>query len=38
VHESVRVLSEAYDENGRVLNVRGLPGVIARLRRSLAAG
>jgi GTP-binding protein HflX len=37
VYESTRVLSEAYDETGRVLNVRGLPGAIARLRRSLAA-
>ncbi len=26
-----------YDETGRVLTVRGLPGAIARLRRSLAA-
>ncbi len=38
VYESARVLSEAYDETGRVLTVRGLPGAIARLRRSLAAG
>jgi GTP-binding protein HflX len=37
VYESARVLSEQYDETGRVLNVRGLPGAIARLRRSLAA-
>ena len=37
VYESARVLSEAYDETGRVLTVRGLPGAIARLRRSLAA-
>jgi len=37
VYESARVLSEAYDEAGRVLKVRGLPGAIARLRRSLAA-
>jgi GTP-binding protein HflX len=37
VYESARVLSEAYDETGRVLNVRGLPGAIMRLRRSLAA-
>ena len=36
VYESARVLSEAYDETGRVLRVRGLPGAIARLRRSLA--
>ncbi len=37
VYESARVLSEEYDEAGRVLRVRGLPGAIARLRRSLAA-
>jgi GTP-binding protein HflX len=36
VYESARVLSEAYDETGRVLKVRGLPGAIARLQRSLA--
>ena len=35
VYESARVLSEAYDEAGRVLKVRGLPGAIARLQRSL---
>ncbi len=38
VYESTRVLSEDYNEAGRVLQVRGLPGAIARLRRSLAAG
>jgi GTP-binding protein HflX len=37
VYESARVLSEAYDETGRVLTLRGLPGAITRLRRSLAA-
>ncbi|MCR0981129.1 GTPase HflX [Roseomonas populi] len=37
VYESARVLSEEYDESGRVLKVRGLPGAIARLRQSLAA-
>jgi GTP-binding protein HflX len=37
VYESARVLSESYDETGRVLTVRGLPGAITRLRRSLAA-
>jgi GTP-binding protein HflX len=36
VYESARVLAEQYDETGRVLNVRGLPGAIRRLRRSLA--
>ena len=37
VYESARVLSEDYDESGRVLRVRGLPGAIGRLQRSLAA-
>ena len=37
VYESARVLSEDYDDTGRVLRVRGLPGAITRLRRSLAA-
>ena len=37
IYDSVRVLSEDYDENGQVLKVRGLPGAIARLQRSLAA-
>ena len=36
-YESARVLSAEYDETGRVLKVRGLPGAIARLRRRLAA-
>ena len=38
VYESARVLSETYEETGRVLTVRGLPGALTRLRRSLAAG
>ena len=38
VYETARVLSEDYDETGRVLHVRGLPGAIARLQRSLSAG
>ncbi len=37
IYESTRVLAEDYNEAGRVLQVRGLPGAIARLRRSLAA-
>ena len=37
VYESARVLSEDYDENGRVLTVRGLPGALSRLRRQLAS-
>jgi len=37
VYESARVLSEEYDETGRVLKVRGLPGAITRLQRSLGA-
>ena len=35
VYESSRVLSETYDKTGRVLTIRGLPGAIARLRRSV---
>ncbi len=37
VYESARVLSEEYDEVGRVLKVRGMPGAISRLRRTLSA-
>ena len=37
IYESARVLSEDHTETGRVLKVRGLPGAIARLQRSLAA-
>ena len=37
IYESARVLSEEYDERGRVLKVRGLPGTITRLRRTLEA-
>ena len=36
VYENARVLSEDYDSAGRIMKVRGLPGAIARLRRSLA--
>ena len=37
VYENARVLSEEYDETGRVLKVRGLPGAITRLRQNLAS-
>ena len=37
VYESTRVLSEGYEETGRVLKVRGLPGAIARLQRSIGS-
>ena len=37
VYESARVLSEEHDETGRILKIRGLPGAITRLRRTLAA-
>jgi GTP-binding protein HflX len=37
VYASARVLSEEHNETGRVLKVRGLPGAISKLRRSLAA-
>jgi GTP-binding protein HflX len=37
IFENTRVLSEDYDTVGRIMNVRGLPGAIARLRTTLAA-
>jgi GTP-binding protein HflX len=37
VYENARVLSQDYDATGRIMNVRGLPAAIARLRRALAA-
>lgn len=37
IYENARVLSEEHNETGRVLKVRGLPGAITRLRRSLAS-
>ena len=37
VYENAHVLSEDYDTTGRIIRVRGLPGAIARLRRTLAA-
>ena len=37
VYENVRVLSEEYDTTGQIMKVRGLPGAIMRLRRTLAA-
>jgi len=37
VYETARVLSEDYDATGRIMHVRGLPGAIARLRKTIAA-
>ena len=37
VYENARVLSEEFDATGRIMTIRGLPGAIARLRRTLAA-
>src|ERR1700716_143872 len=37
VYENARVLSEDYNVTGRIIRVRGLPGAIARLQRTLAA-
>jgi GTPase len=37
VYENARVLSEDYNTTGRIIKVRGLPGAIASLRRTLAA-
>ena len=36
VYESARVLSEDYDETGRILRIRALPAAITRLHRTLA--
>ena len=36
IYDNARVLSEEFDESGRRLKVRGLPGAIARLRTALA--
>jgi GTP-binding protein HflX len=36
IYENTRVLSEDYDTTGRTITVRGLPGAIARLKRTLA--
>jgi GTP-binding protein HflX len=37
IYDSARVLSEEYDESGRILKVRGLPATIARLRSALGS-
>jgi GTP-binding protein HflX len=37
VYENARVLSEDYGTAGRIMTVRGLPGALSRLRRSLSA-
>jgi GTPase len=37
IYENTRVLSEDYNSTGRTMKVRGLPGAVARLRRTLAA-
>ena len=37
VYESARVLSETFDEAGRSVRVRSLPGVIAKLVRKFQA-
>ncbi|CAI9121575.1 GTPase HflX [Brytella acorum] len=37
IYENARVLSEEHNETGRVLKVRGLPGAMERLRRSLGS-
>jgi GTP-binding protein HflX len=35
VYENARVLSQDYDATGRIMNVRGLPAAIAKLRSAL---
>ena len=37
VYATTRVLSEDYGSDGRIMKVRGLPGALARLRKSIAA-
>jgi GTPase len=37
IYENAQVLSEDYNTIGRIIKVRGLPGAIARLQRTLAA-
>jgi GTPase len=37
IYENAHVLSEDYNTIGRIIKVRGLPGAIARLQRTLAA-
>jgi GTP-binding protein HflX len=37
VYDNARVLSEEYNTTGRIIKVRGLPGAIARLRRTLVS-
>jgi GTP-binding protein HflX len=37
LYEHARVVSETYDETGRRMRVRGLPGGLARLKRALAS-
>ena len=37
IYENARVIAEDFDEQGRVLKIRGLPGAIASLHRALAA-
>jgi GTP-binding protein HflX len=37
VYESARVLSETFDESGRCMRVRSMPGAIARLTRNFQA-
>ncbi|MFO0714153.1 MAG: GTPase HflX [Sandaracinus sp.] len=36
LHEETRVLSEEYEEEGAILRVRAMPGVIAKLEKELA--
>ena len=37
IYEHARVVSETFDETGRKLTVRGLPGTIARLTKAFGA-
>ena len=37
LHEETHVLSEAYEEEGAILTVRAMPGVVAKLEKELAS-
>ena len=38
LYENARLVSEEYEETGRRMTIRGLPGAVAQLKRSFAAG
>jgi GTP-binding protein HflX len=38
LYENARLVSETYEETGRRMHIRGLPGAIAQLQRTFSAG